>query len=539
MKWVRRIGLVAVLAIAVLLCYLAIPPSRTAAHGSGGAVSELTAGHNGENVSTDSAGARTPTRAEDRADSPLLVLTVRDAAGKPASGLVSWRATPEPDLSGDALPMFAGEKSGSVHQANFQDTASIRLPAGHWLWLKVTPAHRLASAWFLRVPPFRGMRRKTLVLDDTTRALHVFVWNATLTGPCADGEVSLYAAEGAGSAPVPVQRLRTDAHGYALAQPLPPGGFLVCGPGSSPGDTHPFTAHMMLPAGVPVAELSCSVAARAPCSFLRLTVVVAPECAKALQGAGGKLFLKRKDDGSGAAVPLPGLLVEGKTTHRVAVAPGTYEIACLPAGCVTIRDTERYVSVAAGREQAATVAVAAGCAVVRLSLIGIPQHEFPITVHARADAALIDEDSRLVFLGPYRWRTPDAQVAGLPRSVVLVAHSRHRPYVSIRPLELRATTGPVPMTAATRLQVTWLGPRAVACRDPILVARSSHGQNEVLLRRTLARDGSRIRPALEASLVVPAGLVDLTCRSAAGEHWQRRVDASAGPALPLVVPEGG
>ncbi len=457
--------------------------------------------------------------------SPLATLRIRVKRedGKPARGIVAWTAFESHPLTGSALAVFRGEESNGVHQAAYENEVTLEVPAGQWIWVRVSAAESPFVGWYLRVPPFGGERVETLLQSFRKRTLHVFALNPQMTGPAAGQKVGIYALDMRNPGPpIPLKRVKTDGNGYARVPGLEPGGFFVAAPGAGPEDNHPHTARLMLPPRIPAVESVCTVVAMPETRSvtLRVEADIQPDRNR---GMAPKLYLKRKDDGSGRPYPLPAMLQPGKQTTVVRVPSGTYELGALPLGRLVLETNEAFLDVAAGADPVVDIKVRENEAMTSLELRGIPEDEFPVIVHPRRCDAVADEDPQLFFLGPYRWRRPEQQVPVLSFRCRLVGLARGGTYLADRELQMTRPGMVVDMQPACLVHVRWLGVEAVRSEGAVAITTSGKEQVVTRLRPELIADGAELQPALVGTAVVSKGLIEVECvRRDGGVAWRRQ-----------------
>lgn len=457
--------------------------------------------------------------------------------GKPARGIVSWTASERHPLTGRVLPVFAGVESNGLHQAAYETEAVLQVPSERWLWARVSAAERPLAGWYLRVPPFQGERMEHLLLSFRKRTLHVFALNAEVTGPAAGREVGIYAIDMRNPGPpIPLKTMNTDENGYVRVAGLEPGGFLVAGPGAEAKDGHPHCTRLMLPPKIPAFEAPCTVVAMPRTQFvtLRIEADIRPEKNR---GMAPRLYLKRKDDGSGHPHPLPTVLQPGRQTCVLRVPPGTYELGSLPLGRLALETNEGFLEVATGKDPVMDVKVRENEAMTSLELRGIPKERFPVIVHPQRCDGVLDEDPQLFFLGEYRWRLPEQRVPVLGFRCRLVGLARGGTYIADRELELTRAPVAVAMKPACLVHVTWLGPEAVRSEGAIAMTTSGKEQVVTRLRRELVADGAELKPALVGTVVVPKGRLQVECLRADGSVVWRREHDGQGPSVVISVRE--
>jgi hypothetical protein len=480
---------------------------------------------------------RTPALTSTGPTATLRILVKRED-GKPASGIVTWSTSATHPLTGSALAVFSsseGEASNGVHQTAYEAEATLRVPADQWIWARVSAGGNPLAGWYLRVSPFRGEKVETLYLSHQKRTLHVFALNSEMTGPAMEQEVGIYSVDMRNPGPPELlKKLKTDENGYVRVGGLEPGGFFVSGPDAGPKDRHPHCVRLMLPVKIPAVETPCTVVAMPKMQLITLRIEADLQAQKST-GMRPKLYLKRKDDGSGHPYPVPTVLQAGKQTCVVRVPPGTYELGALPLGRFVLECSEGFLDVQAGEDPVFAVKVAENEVTTSLELSGIPPDHFPVIVHPRRCDGVVDEDPKLFFVGRYRWRVSAQTVPVLDFRCRLIALGKGGAYIADRELQMTRSSVSVGMKPACMVHVRLFGPEAVRSGDVVAVTTVGSEQVVTRLRRDMVRDGVELKPALVGTVVMPRGQLQVECARPDGSVLWRGEQDARGPSVVVSV----
>jgi hypothetical protein len=213
--------------------------------------------------SVDTAHERATGPAREPVDVPNAELRVRiRAGGKPVAGSVAWVTGPwEPSRHAPLAVLDPGvPESDEVRRAGHDGAVTIAVPAGHFTWLRVGSGPPLGASAFVRVPPFRGVAEREVVLDPARRSLCVQVYRSDWRTPAAGAELRGFGSSLSDPGPLPEPRVvRTDSDGFAAVDGLEPGQLIACAAGAEPGMAPPHAVAVVLPPGNPPTAFACTL----------------------------------------------------------------------------------------------------------------------------------------------------------------------------------------------------------------------------------------------------------------------------------------
>ncbi|MGA0867379.1 MAG: hypothetical protein ACO3UM_00460 [Planctomycetota bacterium] len=316
--------------------------------------------------------------------------------------------------------------------------------------------------------------------------------------------------------------VRTGDDGRATVRDLPPGHYLICGPGASPRDSAPRTARVEVGTGL----VQAIVVEAADVRPLRVEVRsdYAPR-----YGIAPKVVLTRLDDGSGARFEQPGVLRPGVEAFDLPLPVGTYAMAVLPEGELLPAGPSDQVRVA-DREAPLLLHLVENRARVDVTLKGLPPTEFPARVHAQPTAGALQTDlPERTWWGPYKWHQADMTLPALQGPRRLLVFGARGTFRSVGPVDVSGDRAVVEVEPAARVVVDifdW-DPEA----DAGLVLDAVSGDEE-LARVLKPRFGDGYpeldRPSLGGEIFVSAEVpLTLVGRRADGTEAFRRVLAAA------------
>ncbi len=445
-------------------------------------------------------------------------------AGEPAAGWLTWVSGEKPNLLHSRLQtqLDLSNTAAGISHRKHQGSVSIRVPNRHWVWLRATLAQngRPGPSAFARISPEEITCKVDVQMN--TRSIHVLLLESDFRTPAANREVHCHLTDlTTGAAAAEPSTGKTNAYGLVSFVDLSPGAISVCAPGTVPSTPPPATRRFILPEKVPLLEDSCTLVVPAHTLSLRLEVhaQLAPSA-----GLPPKLFLRRKDDGSGQLFPQQGSLREGQQELEFDLPPGGYEIACLPLYSLRIVSGTGYLLLE--RDTTHRVQLQANETTTSLELLGLPQRNaFPLKVIPQPADGLVDTRFDLTFLGPHSWHTAKNTVPSIPSPVRLCAIGRLGTWISATKLSIRGAVVRASMQPACYLGVRWFDAPSAAGPYTVVLENGNLSIARVL-RCGFSPTLQGPRPALSGEFVVGLGNYRLECRDAEGQMlWSRTVQA--------------
>ncbi|HHI81345.1 MAG TPA: hypothetical protein ENK02_15380 [Planctomycetes bacterium] len=432
-----------------------------------------------------------------------LAFRVLSQDAKALPGKIYWVYSAAPPKTSRLMaPEFGFDLSPGVEHRSHQGSGSLEVPPGRWTWLRVTGVQdRRVLARYALVPPFSGTKTLELRLSPTKRRIHVFLLQKDLVSPAGGEELRLFRREGAKTKLV--QKKRTDGNGYVVFEEDRPGAFLVLAPGATLRDKAPYVGAVILTPKVNLHNIAMTLLVPEPRVRVDFAIQVGlpPN-----QGLPPKLFLKRLDGMLGALYPMPGILGKGMNRFSLEVPRGSYELSALPLGRIRIPRQNRILQVEQEGQKVELRLFAEGKK-IPVTLQGLGYRDFPVSIYPRVEKPLQDDELKLMFCGPYRWRIPKNQAA-FPKGVFdLLAFGRFGTWISQRKHSSSEARMLVRLKPATLLDFTWRGvmPRGSA----MMRVRDERGVFYRILSKRLVPEGGGMFRALVGRLVVARGRVQL------------------------------
>ncbi len=476
---------------------------------------------------TDKGTARTkkptqpaPQRTKHVASGASLSFRVVNPKGQPLPGKIYWAfSRTAPRTSRLMAPEFGFALSPGVEKRSHLGQGVLSVPEGRWTWLRVTGVEKktIRSRYAL-VPPFEGKKELELRLDPEKRRIHVFLLQKDLVTPASRQEVRLYRKEG-GKVNL-VQTQKTDSHGYLVFEEDKPGYFLVLAPGANLRDKAPYLGAVVMTPSVPIHKLAITLLVPEPRVKVDFLVHVGLPPS---QGLPPKLFLKRMDGELGTLFPMPGILGKGKNRFSLEVPRGTYELSALPLGRIRIPKQNQILRIQKEGQKVELSLFAEGKK-VPVTLKGLGYRDFPVSVYPRAARPLLDDELKMMFCGPYRWRIPK-NLAAFPRGVFdVLAFGRFGTWISKRKHSSKEASMVVQLEPATLMDFVWRGelPRGSA----MMRVRNERGVFFRVLSKRLVPEGGGMFRALVGRLVLPRGRVQLDLMEGDKVLWSRTFHAT-------------
>jgi hypothetical protein len=479
-------------------------------------------------AANDPVAATAPARQPLAPEPARLRLSVVDPEEHPLAGRITVLF--DRDVPSHAPPLEGNTPIRDVARIDHDGAAMLDVPPGSWTWLRATASDPAGGAAYRLVAPFAGERHETVVLLRDRARVHVFVVEGDLETPCAHRTFEVL--RDAESKPSEHATPTTDAAGHALVDDLPPGRVLLVAPGASPTDPPPHALWIQATLGH---DRVVTLVAREPSRRIVLDV----RAELPADGAAPVLVLARHDDGSGRHFPLRNGILPGRHEHALDLPHGVYRVLMLPVGGFLTASDDELVRVAPDSPSTHLVRLAPNPNAARVRLRGIDERALPMTVYPRPVGQVVDDVPRVMFFGPWRWRSAEQQVGCPPFRCRLIACRANRYWLSTDECELGPGQHEVAMLPAALLRIAWLRPGRDAVRDVVAEVRTPLGTELRSLARELVVEGERTVPALVGELVVPYGDTVVTGFVPGGDApaWTRTVMVSRPNAELTVEPQ--
>lgn len=429
-----------------------------------------------------------------------LVLVQGTGSARASVARVHGKMLAELQFRLSPYPMARVPESSDVLSCEVDTRTTFAVPEGAWTWLRVlTEAGRVM---FEAVPPFRGHR----VLEvDLMRRPMVFlrVVDAGHLRARAGAVVKVLHSDpwgGDGGVSGAARSVQCDARGEAVLVDLPRGRHLFLAGDATPGEGAPSTASLLWSGEDHGSDALVVLAEPAPRQEFVVTALVERG---PLSSPSPKLVLRCIDEPQQPAVPQVGTLRTGPQAVTFRCPKGVYEMDVLPLGSCHI-DGDREVEVG-DREGTATVVISAQQPRTHVTFRGIGSEDYPVRVSLQKCDRMRNDDPELEFVGPLHWGIGGALIPALKEKVLVLVLGRSRSFVSACPVSLAGEEVEVEVRPATCLRVDWALEPPPAGDSPVLfVEQGAQSWGRMFERRTVLTPAG-LRPALVATVVVPAG----------------------------------
>ncbi len=458
-----------------------------------------------------------------------------------AHGRIFWRSERDaPAVSDDLLPaQEVGASDSETHSKTFASRTEIRVPAATWTRLRIALAGPTPQTHFRYVEPFSGERRIRIVLRGVTRAIHVHLLSTDASKPAPRREIRLFSRDLAKDAIEYRKALETNENGYAVFSGLQPGAYLVCAPGASPGDAYPYSKMFMMAGAQAWTEVNTTLVARPESVRVRMRVDAPPKGFEMWTQVrpSPKLVLEGVDGLRSGAFPCRSTLTPGRSTVEFRVPAGSYRLRVVPLGSLRVAAGQELVVVRPSMQAVIPRRVDPPLRQIRVSLEGLEDRDFPVTVHPLPVDGVLDLRHERYFIGPYRWQRAVAKIYPPEEPArLLVSSMKRRFWIARSPCGFARGQEVVSLVPATQVFVFWERKNQQDFEAVHLVVKLHDVTNIIIPHTILMRQRGRDHRVLSAQFVVPRGRFTVSCErdSGAGELW-REVRNATEPRMSLRI----
>ncbi|GEM_PF-4694710 len=445
--------------------------------------------------------------------------------GAKVKGRVYWSTSLTAPIASSMMAPEHGfplAKKGEMQRA-MEREAVLEIPAGHWVWMRVfAVVDQKVSSGYRLFAPFEGKKEFVWTPQWESRGIHVFLCQKDLETPVPDALVRVFWMPTKTNASWElVRRLKTNGVGYAKAEGLKPGRFLLLGPGAQMEEGLPYVQRFLLPASAPMTEIPVTLVAPEKRFDLVLDVQAA---IKRGPHKAPKLFLKREGDLMGELVPMKAVLGPGTQKVHFLLPLDDYEVGVLPLGRCYIPQDQRRISFQKPGQKF-SLSVMERTKKSSIVLRGLTGRDFPVSVFPVPPSPVFDDQIALMFMGPYRWNLAKQWIPTPKGSFDLIVSGRMQSWLSKGKVAFGGDRVEVELIPATHIQVFWKGVSWALGKGAVLEVRTERRMFRRVLSRRLVPDGGRMVPAFVGNLVVDRGRVSLVCRDEASEKvlWERHL----------------
>jgi hypothetical protein len=422
--------------------------------GFGPATATQVASGGGATTAPDEATEPSAPASREVGDAPSAVLEVHvHRRGQEVAGQATWLCSADLSEAMSSLviaPLPGQRDDPRARTAAFRGPFEIVVPGQEHTWLRIVET--AGAKTFRRIMPFAGRQTLSVDLGALPRALHVRVLQADLRTPVAGVAVFALRTDLETGQRTELGPWHTGPDGYVLVKPPDAGAYVLRADSVSFQERPPQTASVVLggagPQHVPVLLIL-------PASRGEVVAIVHVDGLPSGLPA-TKLALRRLDAGGDEYVPQDSVLKTGIQELRFQVPEGDYQFAVMPQRALLI-EGDTVAPVRAGVTVRRSLSLSLGRTRTRVRLLGVDRVHFPARVFLASGSGMRVDDPEHEFVGPFRWATPECEVASHPEPVVVAVLGGHQYFVTSRPVVLDGETVDIELVPATWLTVAWSG----------------------------------------------------------------------------------